>query len=245
MTAAAPRASLVIPCYDEAANLPLLIERCRARLGGAPVEVVLVDNGSRDETPRVLAEALAGDPLIRSVRVDVNQGYGFGILAGLRAARGGLLAWTHADMQTDPADLLPALERFDRAPDPDRLFVKGRRSGRPLADVAFTMGMALFETVLLRRRFWDINAQPTVFPRSFFEAWTDPPGDFSLDLFAYYEARRRGLRVERIPVTFGERAHGTSHWNVDWKSKVRFIRRTLDFSFELRARLRAERRAGR
>lgn len=227
--------SLVIPCYNEARNLPLLVERCQG-LGKRPgVEVVLVDNGSTDDSPRVLQELLAGQSVCRSVRVEVNRGYGFGILSGLDAAAGGILGWTHADMQTDPQDALRGLELFDRHG--EAIFVKGRRFGRPPADVAFTVGMSVFETALLRRPLWDINAQPTMFPRSFHRSWKQPPHDFSLDLYAYYQARRAGLAVHRFPVRFGERAHGVSHWNVNWAAKRKFIKRTVDFSLELRRSL--------
>jgi hypothetical protein len=137
-------------------------------------------------------------------------------------------------MQTDPADALRALEVFEQASNPETLFVKGLRKGRPWTDVAFTVGMSIFETLLLRRRLWDINAQPTVFPRAFYERWRDPPHDFALDLYAYYHALGSGMRVHRFPVHFGARLHGTSHWNVNWRAKARFIRRTVEFSLRLR-----------
>lgn len=225
------RFSLVIPCYNEAANLPLLLERCKG-VAGADTEVILVDNGSTDDSPQVLARLLPAYPGCRSVRVEQNQGYGFGILSGLRAARGEILGWTHADMQTDPQDALRGLELFARHG--KQSFVKGRRYGRPLADVAFTLGMSVFETLLLGKPFWDINAQPTMFTRAFFATWSNPPHDFSLDLYAYYEARRQGLAVHRFPVHFGDRAHGVSHWNVNWAAKRKFIKRTVDFSLQLR-----------
>lgn len=227
--------SLVIPCYNEAANLPLLLERCKALGAREGIEVILVDNGSTDNSPAVLAKLLPAYPGCRTVRVEVNKGYGFGILAGLRAAHGQILGWTHADMQTDPQDALAGLAYF--AADPDRVFVKGKRYGRPAMDVLFTIGMSLFETILLAKPMWDINAQPTLFSRRFFEAWILPPDDFALDLYAYYQACVRGLTVHRFPVRFGPRAHGISHWNVNWAAKKKFIRRTVDFSIELKRNL--------
>lgn len=227
------RFSLIIPCYNEADNLPLLLPRCAQVTKQSDVEVILVDNGSSDDSPEVLARLLPDFSGCRSIRVDVNQGYGHGIVAGLRAAKGEILGWTHADMQTDPADALIGLALFDKAATDD-LFVKGRRYGRPLGDVFFTTGMSAFETLLMGRPLWDINAQPTIFSRRFFDCWSSPPDDFSLDLYAYYQAVRSGLEVNRFPVLFGERAHGASHWNVDWQSKLRFIRRTLDYSIRLR-----------
>ena len=76
----------------------------------------------------------------------------------------------------------------------------------------------------------DINAQPTLFRRDFYRTWQSPPHDFSLDLFAYHQALVAGLEVQRFPVRFGERAHGVSHWNVNWMAKWKFIRRTVAYS---------------
>lgn len=234
---AALRLSLVIPCYNEAKNLPLLVARLRECFVRDDVEVILVDNGSTDGSAAALSTLLAEPSRIRVVRVETNRGYGFGILAGLAAAQGDVLGWTHADLQTDPADALAALVAFD-AVGQARAFVKGRRYGRPFADVIFTVGMSCFESLLLGRALWDINAQPTLFPRPFFDSWREPPHDFSLDLFAYYQAKRAGLTVRRIPVRFGERAHGVSHWNVNWRAKLRFIARTVSYSLRLRRALR-------
>jgi len=226
------RFSLVIPCYNEAANLPLLLERCQKLTVQPDVEILLVDNGSTDDSPAVLLNLLPSYPGCRSVRVEKNQGYGFGVLAGLKAASGDILGWTHADMQTDPVDALQGMKIFkDHGPD---IFVKGQRHGRPFGDVVFTVGMSFFETMLLGKPMWDINAQPTMFSRQFFESWRDSPHDFSLDLYTYYQARLAGMTVYRFPVFFGERAHGVSHWNLNWAAKRKFIRRTIDFSLQLR-----------
>src|SRR5689334_10877832 len=105
-----PSLSLIIPCFNEAANLPLLLERCGKLTAAPDVEIVLVDNGSSDASPQVLRDLLPRYPGCRSVRVEKNQGYGFGILSGLAAAEGAILGWTHADMQTDPLDALAGLD---------------------------------------------------------------------------------------------------------------------------------------
>lgn len=226
--------SLVIPCYNEAANLPLLVERCRPLVAAGDIDVVLVDNGSTDDSPAVLASLLTEPNAVRTIRVERNQGYGFGIVSGLRAATGDVLAWTHADLQTNPTDAETAFDMFRRSDAPDTLFVKGARYGRPVADRVFTAGMTAFETLLTGKVMRDINAQPTMFHRSFFDAWQTPPDDFSLDLYAYWLAKRRKLAVRRFPVRFGARAHGVSHWNTGMAARAKFIRRTVDFSLRLR-----------
>lgn len=227
------RFSLVIPCYNEEKNIPLLLEHCKQLDEG--VEVILVDNGSTDATHEVLQKLLPLYPGCRTVRVEENKGYGFGIVSGLKAAKGEILGWTHADMQTDPKDALRGLSLFEKHG--KDIFVKGRRYGRPFMDVFFTMGMSLFETLLLARPMWDINAQPTMFSRRFFESWKTMPDDFSLDLYAYYQAQKSDLKVHRVSVAFGERAHGVSHWNVNWAAKRKFIRRTIDFSLQLKRKV--------
>jgi len=227
--------SLIIPCFNEEKNLPLLLKRCEVFEGRSDIEVILVDNGSTDASADVLQHLLPSHPICRSVRVEQNQGYGYGILFGLQAAKGDVLAWTHADMQTDPQDVVRGYEIYKMAGFGS--YVKGRRYGRPLVDTLFTVGMSFFETLLLQTPLWDINAQPNIFSKEFFISWVNPPHDFSLDLYVYYLARKHGLHVRRFPVNFGKRAHGSSHWNVDWASKYKFISRTMAFSFELRRRL--------
>lgn len=227
--------SLVIPCYNEAANLPLLLERCKELTQRSDVEVILVDNGSTDNTADVLLKLLPNYPGCRSIRVENNQGYGFGIVSGLKAAKGNILGWTHADMQTDPKDALKGLEIYEKQG--KEVFVKGKRFGRPFMDSFFTFGMSVFETLLLAKPMWDINAQPTIFSRNFFSACESPPNDFSLDLFMYYQAQKLGYKVHRFPVRFGERAYGVSHWNVNWTAKWKFIRRTIEFSIEMKKKI--------
>lgn len=230
-----PKFSLVIPCYNEAASIPELVQRAAfvAELGDG--EVILVNNGSTDASAQVLSEHVRAGSGVRIVTVEVNQGYGFGILSGLAVAEAPIVGWTHADLQTDPADAVRALAVIDGIKGP--VFVKGRRYGRPTSDIVFTAGMSLFETILLRAPLRDINAQPTMFSRELLEGWGEPPTDFALDLFAMYRAQRAGYRIVRFPVLFAPRRHGVSSWNTDFAAKRRFIRRTIDFSLALRKKL--------
>jgi glycosyltransferase involved in cell wall biosynthesis len=230
------RFSLVIPCHNEAANLPLLLPRCKEVTRRSDIEVILVDNGSTDNSPDIFLNLLPQYPGCRSVRIEENNGYGCGVLTGLRAARGEILGWTHADMQADPQDALRGLELFEKHG--LDIFVKGRRYGRPLGDLAFTVGMSVFETLLFGKSMCDINAQPTMFSRTFFDTWIEPPYDDTLDLYAYYQARCKRLKIHRFPVRFGKRAYGVSHWNVNWAGKRKFIHRIVNSSLKLKKRIK-------
>ena len=138
--------SIVVPCYDEEKNIPLLLERfshamVAEGIKSEEMEVILVDNGSTDGTPDLLKQLIPQHPFARSVRVEVNQGYGYGILAGLDAAKGDFLGWTHADMQTDPSDVVRVFCLLEEQGWDSNLFVKGNRIGRGLSERFFTFGM--------------------------------------------------------------------------------------------------------
>ena len=230
--------SIIIPCYNEAKNIPLLLQRFQNIVQNTSTEIILVNNGSKDNTEELLSQLQPSYPFLRVVKVPVNQGYGFGILSGLKEARGNFLGWTHADLQTDPNDLFMALKLIKGNNGPPDFYIKGRRCNRPLQDIFFTYGMTLLEKIYLGEWMWDINAQPNIFHQSFFRTWQNPPHDFSLDLYAFYMAKKQNLHIIRFNVKFPPRIHGQSSWNTGIQSKLKFIKRTLDFSWELKKNLK-------
>lgn len=232
-----PALSIVLPCYNEAQNLPLILGRLREIIGQRKdIEVILVNNGSKDNTAEVLARELANPALsfIQVADVPVNKGYGYGIMSGLRLAKGSFLAWTHADMQTDPGDVLLGFEEIRSAPDPNQAFVKGRRIHRNPFDAFFTFGMSVVASASLGCWLHDINAQPKIFPRRFYELLKAPPDDFSLDLYVLFLARKRGFTVLYLPVSFKQRRHGEAKGGGTLAGKWRLIRRTFAYVLKLR-----------
>lgn len=231
--------SVVVPCYNESKNISLILDRFSQVIDRPDVHLLLVDNGSTDESQAVLAERVPKYSFARTFRVPVNQGYGYGILQGLQqvSSDSEFIGWTHADMQTDPADILRALKIVEEKGNSPRIYVKGLRHGRAVSENVFTLGMSIFETMLLGVTLWDINAQPNIFHHTFFESWKDPPHDFSLDLYTLYQARKNGFDLIRFDVKFPPRVYGESKWNTGMAARWKFIKRTLTFSFELKRRL--------
>lgn len=229
--------SIVVPCYNEEKNIPLILEKFNEVIKRDDVEVVLVDNGSTDNSEQVFNRLAPNYTFAKVVKVKVNQGYGFGISSGLKEAKGEFIGYTHADMQTDPTDVLKALEIITKQVNPKKCYVKGDRKGRSFFDQFFTSGMSAFESIYLGKNLWDINAQPNIFHRSFFESLKNIPKDFSLDLYLLYMAKKRGLEVIRFDVIFPPRIHGESNWNKGLASKWKFIKRTIYFSAKLKKEL--------
>ena len=225
------RFSLVIPCFNEEKNLPRLIDKCLILIDKSDCEVIIVNNGSKDESSVVLHRLLKQHRNLRAINIEENVGYGHGILAGLKEAKGEILGWTHADLQTDPLDSIDALSLFNTHED---IFVKGKRRGRSFFDNFFTICMAIFESILLKKIMWDINGQPTLFRKEFFTSWENPPEDFSLDLYSYYIAKIQKLKIKRISVLFAKRFSGVSSWNTGLKSRIKFTRRTVSYSLKMK-----------
>ncbi len=108
--------SLVVPCYNESKALPSFMQELTRVLGtmdGVAVEVILVDDGSRDNTHEVMQEMAQQYPIVRWLSFSRNFGKEAAILAGLSAAKGEYAAVMDADLQ-DPPAMLPEMLRAVR-----------------------------------------------------------------------------------------------------------------------------------
>lgn len=235
--------SIIVPCFNEADNLELLLAEFRRAIGGRrDIELLVVNNGSTDDTSLIMEGLLANpeNAFARELVVPENKGYGYGILCGLRAGQGRFLAWTHADLQTHPADVLNAFARMQAAASPRRTLVRGIRRGRPLFDRVFTVGMGVVASWLLGSHLHDINAQPKLFHRDLLELMEEAPSDFSLDLYVLHVANQCGLDVQEVPVEFASRHRGKAKGGGSLRGKIRLMRRTMTYMLALRRSLRAD-----
>lgn len=231
--------SIIVPCYNESGNITLIIQRFLSVVD-ADTEVVLVNNGSIDNSAEILQSELAklDNHPFKVVNIAVNKGYGYGILSGLEAASGSVLAWTHADMQTDPKDVVDAFNLYTSLNEPMAV-VKGKRLNRPILDTFLTYGMGLLSSACLKVTLYDVNAQPKVFSQEFYKKFisNQAPYDFSLDLYLVYCAQKHSALYE-IPVTFGARLHGESKGGGgSLKNRWKLIKRTVSYIFALRKKV--------
>ncbi len=100
--------SVVVPLLDEESAVGELHARLSSALDGFPYEIVLVDDGSTDGTPKALASLAADDPRVKVLHLSRNFGHQAALTAGLDAARGDAVVMMDGDLQ-DPPELIPEM----------------------------------------------------------------------------------------------------------------------------------------
>lgn len=114
-----PRISVVVPVYNEAESIPQLYQRLTMALEalGQPYEIIVADDGSRDQSFVMLRDRAAQDQRLRVVRFRRNFGQTAAFAAGFARARGEVVITIDADLQNDPDDIGVLLDKIDEGYD--------------------------------------------------------------------------------------------------------------------------------
>jgi glycosyltransferase involved in cell wall biosynthesis len=206
----APYLSVVIPVYDEEASLEPLHAELDAALRGVQggVEILFVDDGSRDASLARLREIAAGDPRVRVVALEGNHGQTAAFEAGFRRARGEVVATLDADGQNDPADLPRLLARLD-----DADVVNGVRAGRRDSLVRRLSSRVAngFRNRMTHESVRDVGCSLRVVRREFLDRvklWR------GMHRFLPTLLRLEGARIVEVPVSHRPRRHGASKYGI-------------------------------
>jgi glycosyltransferase involved in cell wall biosynthesis len=120
--------SILIPVFNEEGNLSLLYEKLVTALKklGRPYEVIFIDDGSSDGTLEILLDLRERNPNIKIISFSRNFGQTAALSAGIDFSKGDILIPMDGDLQTDPEDILPLLQKIEEGYD----VVSGWRKGR-------------------------------------------------------------------------------------------------------------------
>lgn len=131
--------SVIIPIYNEAQTIPELYTRLAAAAASldGPVEIILVDDGSRDSSWELLCALHARDARVKVLRLSRNFGHQVALSAGLEEAKGDAVVMMDGDLQ-DPPELIPAMAARWKEGFAVVYTVKTSRKENPLMRLAFT-----------------------------------------------------------------------------------------------------------
>jgi glycosyltransferase involved in cell wall biosynthesis len=215
--------SIVIPAYNEGERLGATLEKVLAyvRQQAWDAEVIVVNDGSRDNTAEIVREFAEKDPLLRLVENPGNRGKGYSVRNGMLQARGGVVVFSDADLSS-PIEEMPKLldalaagadiaigSRWLRA----ELQTQRQSLHRQLFGRVFNLllriilGLKFKDTQCGFKAFTQRSAQ-TILPLQRIERWGFDPEILFL-------ARKFGFRVEEVAVTWGHSGGTRLHPLVD------------------------------
>lgn len=204
--------SLVIPAYDEAENLPVLMTEIRQALGGSSwrYEVLVVDDGSADATSEVLTELARRDPRIRPLQLERNQGQSAALVAGFRSAGGRIVVTLDADLQNDPADIPELVATLESTGADAVSGVRAARHDSRLRRLSSRVANCVRRRVL-RDGITDVGCSLKAYRR---EALAELPLFHGMHRFLPALIQLCGGRVLEIPVRHRPRLHGSAKYGV-------------------------------
>jgi len=206
-----PRYSIVVPAYNESARLGGTLQQILDHVHRQKwsVEIVVVDDGSRDDTVQIAGQFAAHHPEVRLIKNPGNRGKGYAVRNGMLQARGEVLLFTDADLSspiTEASKLFAALEGGadvaigSRWLDPSLQFRRQSLKRRLLSRLyhiylRLLLGFAYRDTQCGFKAFTS-SAAAIIFPLQRIQRW-------GFDPEIIYLARRHGMRVAEIPVAWG------------------------------------------
>jgi glycosyltransferase involved in cell wall biosynthesis len=205
-----PELSYFFPAHNEAANLGGLVAEALETLPSLAerFEIVIVDDGSRDETPRLADELAAAHPEVRAVHHPTNLGYGAALRSGFAAARYGHIAFTDGDRQFRVADLGRLIDRLDGPTGPDVVVGYRIKRADPLVRTVYASLYRFANLVWFGLTVRDVDCACKLFRRSALEGLAVESGGAFFSAELLIKLRAGGRRIAEVGVPHYPRTAG-------------------------------------
>ena len=204
-----PAISAIMPAYNEEDILPVTMQEATEALEelAEEWELLIVDDGSKDSTPQILAEWSAKDPRIKILTQNPNQGYSKALIRGFYAATLPAVFYTDGDAQFDFCELerlYPHLENHD--------LVTGYRVGRKDPPIRFLTSFVynILQSIALGTHVRDVNCAFKLFRKSFFDVVKLDSDGFLIDAEIYARAKKAKMKWTQVGVTHHPRTLGST-----------------------------------
>jgi len=205
-----PELSYFFPAHNEADNLGGLVEEALATLPSLAetYEIVIVDDGSRDDTPRIADELAAAHAQVRAVHHPTNLGYGAAIRSGFAAARFANIGFTDGDRQFKVADLGRLIDRL-QAGDVDAVVGYRIRRADPLVRTLYARLYRLANLIFFGLTVRDVDCACKLFSRASLEGLNVESGGAFLSAELLIKLRAHGRRLAEVGVPHYPRTAGS------------------------------------
>jgi glycosyltransferase involved in cell wall biosynthesis len=210
------RLTIFFPCWNESAHVGPMV-KAALHAGSAVVadpardlEVLIVDDGSTDQTPALAAELAAAHPNVRHIRRPTNGGYGLALRTGFLAASMPWVFYTDGDCQFDLAELPRLIDIVQN--EPAIHIVSGYRAPRrdPLPRVLAGRAWTLLANALFDLSLRDIDGAFKLYPRALFDHIVMRSTGALIDAEVLARASALGCTIAQCPVTHLPRRHGNA-----------------------------------
>lgn len=215
---ASPFVSIVVPAYNEAEGVSQTLEKLLPTVETLrrqyPVEVIFIDDGSRDETKSLLEAATAGDDALRVVSHGVNKGLGAAIRTGFEHAAGEIVVTTDFD-GTYKFETIPDLIALLQSSGADMVTASpyhpdGSVVNVPRYRLLFSYGASLLYRILVSRHIHTWTALFRAYRRPVIEAVSFESTGFLAGTEILVSAIQQGFRVVEYPTDLYSRTYGQS-----------------------------------
>jgi glycosyltransferase involved in cell wall biosynthesis len=233
-----PTISLVIPMFNEEANIDHAIEYAVDALSqhAREYEIIIVDDASTDKSPELVRHAIAGNPRIRLIRHDFNQKLGTSLRTGFAEAHNELILYMDADLPFDP----DVLGRAIRAINVTRAdMISGYRHDRTTEGIKRTLYTILYNwliRVLFGISIRDVNFSFKLMRREVLQAIDLRSEGSLIDAELIVKARNHGFTIQQIGLDYFPRVLGESNLSSP-AVIIKIFRELVSLFFDMRRRV--------
>lgn len=207
-----PELSFFFPAHNEAENISSFVAEALDVLPtlAEEFEIIVVDDGSRDDTPRLADELAAAHRQVRVVHHEVNKGYGAALRSGLRASRFDLVCFLDGDRQFHVEDLGRLLDRLAGPDNPDVVVGYRLKRADPFIRLAYARGYRLALNIFYRLGVRDPDCACKLFRRAALEDVRLESGGAFMSAELLIKLRQRGRKLAETGVPHYPRVAGTA-----------------------------------
>lgn len=231
------KVNIAILAYNEARNFPDVVRGVFTAMSMLPdveISVLVIDNGSTDNTQEVISELKQEFGALDSIKVPKNLGYGYGIKQGLQVLDGDIVGYMWGDNQFDPAIVKKLVEQFLQ--NSNIMMAKTNRIKRH--DGKKRLYVSKFYQLIFRILYGsftaDINSGPKLFRSEFLKQLLPlESNDWFIDAEIMIKVSRKTNKnaVAELPIEFNERKFGKS--NVRLKDCFQFLYNLVCYKFKI------------